>query len=43
MTIPTRVKSKLSRGLSYPVGAEAISEALASASHVDAMSLWFSD
>lgn len=40
--IPTRVKSKLPRGLSYPIGAEAISEALAGSPHVEAMSLWFS-
>jgi hypothetical protein len=41
--IPTRVKSKLPRGLSYPIGAEAINEALAGPPHVEAMSLWFSD
>ncbi|MHB1556572.1 MAG: hypothetical protein ACYC61_03710, partial [Isosphaeraceae bacterium] len=41
--IPTRVKSKLPRGLSYPIGAEALSEALAGSPHVEAISLWFSD
>ncbi len=39
--IPTRFRTRLPRGLSYPVGAEALSEALAGAPHVEAMSLMF--
>ena len=41
--IPTRSKSKLPKSLSYPIGAEAISEALADAPHADEMSLSFYD
>jgi len=41
--IPTRYKSKLPRTLSYPLGAEAISEALAGAPHAEEFSLAFSD
>lgn len=39
--IPTSFKAKLPRGLSYPVGAEAISEALAGAPHIEALSVTF--
>jgi hypothetical protein len=39
--IPTRYKSKLGKHLSYPVGAQEISAALAGAPHVDALSLTF--
>ena len=41
--IPTRYKSKLSRDLSYPIGAEAISAALAAAPHAEVVTLTFSD
>jgi hypothetical protein len=41
--IPTRLKARLPRQLSYPVGAEAISEALAGAPHVEAFSVTFWD
>jgi hypothetical protein len=41
--IPTRFRSKLPRHLSYPVGAEAISEALAGAPHFDSLSVAFND
>ena len=41
--IPTRSRSKLPKALSYPIGAEAISEALADAPHADEMSLSFYD
>lgn len=41
--IPTRFKCKLPRHLSYPIGAEAISEALAGALHIDSLSVLFSD
>lgn len=41
--IPTRYKARLPRHLSYPLGAEAISEALAGAPHVEALSLTFSN
>ena len=41
--IPTRYKAKLPRTLSYPIGAEAISEALAGAPHTEEFSLAFSD
>jgi hypothetical protein len=41
--IPTRSKSKLPKALSYPLGAEAISEALADAPHASEMSFSFYD
>jgi hypothetical protein len=41
--IPTRSKSKLPKVLSYPLGAEAISEALADAPHLGELSLSFYD
>src|SRR4051794_30669093 len=41
--IPTHLKSKLPRHLSYPIGAEAISEGLADAPHVEAFTLMFRD
>ena len=41
--IPTRSKSKLPKTLSYPLGAEAISVALAGAPHVDEFDLSFRD
>jgi hypothetical protein len=41
--IPTRSKAKLPKTLSYPLGAEAISEALAGAPHADELSLSFYD
>ena len=41
--IPTRYKSKLPRTLSYPIGAEAISAALAGAPHAEEFVLGFSD
>jgi hypothetical protein len=41
--IPTRSKSKLPKTLSYPLGAEAISEALADAPHASEMSISFND
>ena len=41
--IPTRSKSKLPKALSYPLGAEAISQALAGAPHADELSLRFYD
>ncbi len=40
--IPTQYKAKLPKHLSYPIGAEAISEALEAAPHADSMSIWFS-
>lgn len=41
--IPTRLRAKLPRHLSYPVGAGVISDALAGAPHVDALSATFWD
>src|SRR5215204_332946 len=41
--IPTRYKSKLPHSLSYPVGAEAISESLKGVPQVPALSLGFYD
>ena len=41
--IPTRSKSKLSKLLSYPIGAEVISEALADAPFVSEIALSFHD
>lgn len=41
--IPTRSKAKLPKTLSYPLGAGAITEALADAPHVADLSLSFSD
>jgi hypothetical protein len=41
--IPTRLKAKLPRHLSYPIGAGAISEALAGAPHVEAFTVMFWD
>jgi hypothetical protein len=41
--IPTRFKSKLPKTLSFPLGAEAISEALAGVPHVEDFLLSFSD
>ncbi len=41
--IPTQYKSKLPKHLSYPIGSEAISEALEGAPHVEDLSIWFSD
>lgn len=40
--IPTCYKAKLSRQQSYPIGAEALTEGLAGAPHLDAFSVWFS-
>jgi len=40
--IPTRYKAKISRDLSYPIGAEAIAAALADAPRADVLSLAFS-
>jgi hypothetical protein len=39
--IPTGWKSKLPEHLSYPIGAEALSEALAGAPNADSLTLWF--
>ena len=39
--IPTRYKSKLPKGLSWPLGAEAITAGLGDAPHVPDLSLWF--
>lgn len=39
--IPTRLKAKLPRHLSYPVGAGSISEALAGVPHFEALSITF--
>jgi hypothetical protein len=39
--IPTEWKSKLPKPMSYPIGAEALSEALADAPNVEAMTLFF--
>ena len=41
--IPTRLKAKLPQHLSYPVGAEALSEALAGAPHLESLSVTFRD
>ncbi len=41
--IPTRHKAKLPRTLSYPIGAEAISAALAGTPHAESLSLAFRD
>src|SRR5450759_3367558 len=41
--IPTRIKEKLPRTLSYPIGAQAISEVLAAAPHADEFSIGFFD
>ena len=41
MMIPTWSKSKLPKTLSYPLGAEAISEALIDARHADELGLFF--
>ncbi len=41
MMIPTRYKGRLPRQLSYPVGAEAIGEALAGVTHVEVLSVAF--
>jgi hypothetical protein len=41
--IPTRIKSKLPKTLSYPLGAEAISKALADAPHAAEIALSFLD
>jgi hypothetical protein len=41
--IPTRLKARLPRYLSYPVGAEAISGALVGARHIEALSVTFND
>lgn len=41
--IPTSYKVKLPRHLSYPVGAEAVSEALAGAPYFESLTLGFSD
>jgi hypothetical protein len=38
----TRYKAKLPRWLSYPIGAEALSEGLTGAPHIESMSVWFS-
>jgi hypothetical protein len=43
LMIPTRHKAKLPKTLSYPLGAQAISEALADAPHAGDFALWFSD
>ena len=40
--IPTQYKAKLPRHLSYPIGAESLSEALAGAPHVESLSVTFS-
>jgi hypothetical protein len=41
--IPTHVKAKLPKHLSYPIGAKSLSEGLAGVPHVEAMSVWFID
>lgn len=41
--IPTRYRSKLPGHLSYPIGAQALSEALAGAPHAEALTVGFSD
>ncbi len=41
--IPTRYKSKLRKGLSWPLGAEAITAGLGDAPRVADLSLWFTD
>lgn len=41
--IPTRVKAKLPRNLSYPIGAEALGEELAGAPHAESLSVTFRD
>ncbi len=41
--IPTRYKAKLAPNPSYPVGAEALSEALAGVPHVESLSVSFSN
>src|SRR5579883_595496 len=41
--IPTRLKAKLPRHLSYPIGAEALSKALADAPHVESLAVTFWD
>jgi hypothetical protein len=43
MMIPTRYKSRLPGHLSYPIGAQALSEALAGAPHAEALNVGFSD
>lgn len=40
---PTRYKSKLSKALSYPMGAKEISDALVDAPNVREFELWFSE
>src|SRR5882762_9302868 len=39
--IPTRYKSKLPKGLAYPIGAEALTTALADAPHAASLSVSF--
>jgi hypothetical protein len=41
--IPTRFKYKLPRGFSYPIGAEALSDALAGTPNFELLSVWFVD
>jgi hypothetical protein len=41
--IPTKLKQKLPKALSWPVGAEAVSAGLGDAPHVDEFTLWFND
>lgn len=41
--IPTRFRSKLPKSLSYPIGAEAITVALAEAPHLDVLELTFQE
>lgn len=40
--IPTSYKAKLPRFLSYPIGAEALTEGLKGAPRLESLSLWFS-
>ncbi len=41
--VPTRYKAKLPKGLSWPLGAEAITAGLGDAPHVADLSLWFTE
>ncbi len=43
MLIPTRYKTRLSRDLSFPIGAEALSEHLTGAPHFEEFQISFSD
>jgi len=41
--IPTYLKSKLPKHLSYPIGAAVLSEGLVGTPHLDALTVWFQD